>query len=97
MATYIVLINWTDKGIGDFKNAVGRARAAGEAAERLGGKIRDSFWTVGPYDVVSIADFPDDETATAFLLQAGSLGNVRTTTLRAFNSDQISAIISKAS
>ena len=97
MATYIVLINWTDKGIGDFKNAVSRATAAGQAAERLGGKIRESFWTVGPYDVVSIADFPDDETATAFLLQAGSLGNVRTTTLRAFKSDEISAIISKAS
>lgn len=97
MATYIVLINWTDKGIGDFKNAVSRARAAGEAAERLGGKIRESFWTVGPYDVVSIADFPDDETATAFLLRAGSLGNVRTTTLRAFNSEEITAIIGKAS
>lgn len=96
MPTYIVLMNWTDKGIGDFKNAVGRATAAGQAAERAGGKIRDTFWTVGPYDVVGIADFPDDETATAFLLQVGALGNVRTTTLRAFNSDEISAIISKA-
>ena len=97
MPTYIALMNWTDKGIGGFKDAVSRAKAAGDAAERLGGKIRDTFWTVGPYDVVGIADFPDDETATAFLLQVGSLGNVRTTTLRAFNSEEISAIISKAS
>jgi uncharacterized protein with GYD domain len=97
MATYIVLINWTDNGIGDLKNAVSRAQAASEAAERHGGSIRENFWTVGPYDVVSIADFPDDESVTAFLLQAGSLGSIRTTTLRAFNADEMSAIISKVS
>jgi len=96
MPTYIALMNWTEQGIRDFKDTVSRAKPVSEAAERLGGKIRDTFWTVGPYDAVGIADFPDDETATAFLLWLGSLGNVRTTTLRAFNAAEMGAIISKA-
>jgi hypothetical protein len=83
--------------------APGSAPAAGHPRRWwILGALSLSLMVIGlnltvPYDVVSIADFPDDETATAFLLQAGSLGNVRTTTLRAFNSDEISAIISKAS
>ncbi len=78
MPTYIALMNWTEQGIRDFKDTVSRAKPVSEAAERLGGKIRD------------------DETATAFLLWLGSLGNVRTTTLRAFNAAEMGAIISKA-
>jgi len=96
MATFIVLVNWTEQGIRDYKDTISRTKAVSDAAERLGGRIRDTFWTVGPYDVVGIGDFPDDETATAFLLWLGSLGNVRTTTLRAFTAEEMAAIISKA-
>lgn len=60
MPTYIALMNWTEQGIRDFKNTVSRTKPVSEAAERFGGKIRDTFWTVGPYDVVGIADFPDE-------------------------------------
>lgn len=96
MPTYRALMNWTEQGIRDFRVTVSRARSVGDAAARLGGTIRDTFWTVGPYDAVGIADFPDDESATAFLLSLGSMGNVRTTTLRAFNSDEMTAIIGRA-
>jgi uncharacterized protein with GYD domain len=61
----------------------------------MGGKIKDIYWTVGPYDLVVVAEFPDDATGTAFLLALGSQGNVRTTTLRAFNSDEVAEILQK--
>ncbi len=96
MPTYIARMNWTDQGIRAFRDTISRAKSVNDTAARLGGAIRDTFWTVGPYDLVGIADFPDDESATAFLLSLGSMGNVRTTTLRAFNSDEMSEIISKA-
>jgi uncharacterized protein with GYD domain len=51
----------------------------------MGGTLKDIYWTVGPYDIVTIAEF--HATGTAFLLALGSQGNVRTTTLRAFNRD----------
>ena len=38
---------------------------------------------------------PDEESATAFFLDIGSRGNIRTTTLRAYDRDQMSAIIER--
>jgi uncharacterized protein with GYD domain len=54
-----------------------------------------SYWTVGPYDLVGIAEAPDDESASAFALELGSAGNVRTTTMRAYDRDQMSGIIQR--
>jgi uncharacterized protein with GYD domain len=43
-----------------------------------------------------ISEFPDDETATAAALQLAAGGNVRTTTMRAFDRDEVTKIIAKA-
>jgi uncharacterized protein with GYD domain len=96
MPTYINLLNWTDEGIRGFKGALDRAQAARELAERLGGTVKADYWTIGPYDVVAVTEFPDDETSTAFLLAIGAQGNVRTTTLRAFDHDEMERVIAKA-
>jgi uncharacterized protein with GYD domain len=53
------------------------------------------YWTVGPYDIISVTEFPDDETATAFLLAICGQGNIRTTTLRAYTADQMTGIIGR--
>ena len=96
MAQYISLVNWTDQGIRNYKDTLDRAGAARAAAEQLGGKITSIVWTVGEYDLVVQSEFPDDQSATAFLLRLGALGNVRTTTLRAFGEDEVASIIAKA-
>jgi len=96
MATYISLINWTDKGIGQFKNTLERAEAAKQLCAKFGGKFKDIYWTVGPYDIVVISEARDDEGATAFSLALGAQGNVRTTTLRAFTADDMRRIVDKA-
>jgi uncharacterized protein with GYD domain len=93
--TFISLLNWTDKGIANYKDTVTRAQDAMRAAAGMGGAIRDIFWTVGPYDLVTVADFPDDATATAFLLALSSGGNVRTATMRAYGAEEMSQIIAK--
>jgi uncharacterized protein with GYD domain len=54
-----------------------------------------TYWTVGPYDVVYLLEAPDDESATAFLLDVGSRGVVRTTTLRAYYREEMSGIIQR--
>jgi uncharacterized protein with GYD domain len=96
MPTFVSLINWTEQGARDFKDTLKRAEAATELAEKMGGKLKEVYWTVGPYDLVSVAEFPDDETGTAFILAIGSQGNIRTTTLRAFSSDEMKGIVDKA-
>jgi uncharacterized protein with GYD domain len=95
MPTYVSLINWTDKGVAGFKETVARADAAKNAAQAMGGSLKDIYWTVGPYDIVTVADFPDDASATAFLLALGSQGNIRTTSLRAFTAQEMTQIIAK--
>jgi uncharacterized protein with GYD domain len=96
MPTFVSLINWTDQGIRNFKDTPKRADAFTEMLQQKGGKLRDIYWTLGTYDIVVIADAPDAETMTAALLNVGSLGNVRTTTLQAFDKDTLAKIISKA-
>jgi uncharacterized protein with GYD domain len=39
---------------------------------------------MGAHDLVAISEFPDDATAAPFVLRIGALGNVRTTTVKAF-------------
>jgi uncharacterized protein with GYD domain len=46
---------------------------------------------------VVVVDAPDDETITAIALKVSGLGNVRTTTLRAFAAQEFAAIIDRAS
>jgi uncharacterized protein with GYD domain len=96
MPTYVSLIHWTEQGIKNYKETTSRAGDFSKIVESAGGRVRDLFWTVGEYDIVAVADFPDDETGTACLLQIGSLGNVRSNTMRAFNSDEMGNIIRRA-
>lgn len=95
MPTYISLINWTDQGVRNAKQTVERARAGTELAHRMGGDVTGTYWTVGPYDIVSIAEFPDDESGTAFLLALAAQGNIRTTTLRAYTAEEMTGIIQR--
>jgi uncharacterized protein with GYD domain len=95
MPTYIGLLNWTDRGIENFRESPQRAETAAAAAQQVGANLRETYWTVGPYDLVAVVEAPDDETVTAFLLAVGSQGNVRTTTLRAFDREEFEGIIEK--
>ena len=54
-------------------------------------RLKDVYWTVGPYDLVGIIDAPDEESASAAMLQLGAAGNLRTTTMRAYSSDEFKA------
>jgi uncharacterized protein with GYD domain len=95
MATFVTLVNWTEQGIQNYQDTVKRAEAFEQVVGQHGGKLREILWTIGPYDIVAIVDAPDDETVTAIALQTGAGGNIRTTTLRGFNRDEIAAIIEK--
>lgn len=95
MGTYISLVNWTEQGVSHFKDTAKRAEQARETARNMGGEMVDIYWTIGPYDIVVVSRFPDDETATAYLLALSSQGNIRTTSMRAFNDDEIRRVIGK--
>ena len=94
MPTYIALMNWTDQGIRSVKDSVQRCDQADALAQKHGATIEQVYWTVGPYDLVSILDAPDEESsAPAMVLELGSAGNLRTLTLRAYGREEMSGII----
>ena len=90
-----MLIRWTDQGIRNAKDTTRRTDAAKSEAERIGGKIIAVYWTLGEYDIVGILEAPNDEAAMEFELKVGSLGNIRTTTLKAFTEEEIAKVTDK--
>ena len=95
MATYIALTNFTDQGIRNVKDTTKRADAVREMAKKFGVTLKESYWTLGAYDVVAIFDAPDDTSMTALGLAIGMGGNVRTQTLRAFTKDETAKILAR--
>lgn len=95
MATFIVLASFTDQGIRNVKETIGRAEAFKEMAKKSGVAVMDLYWTLGSYDVVAVCEAPDDESATALSLSVCSRGNVRSETLRAFSFEEMKRILAK--
>jgi uncharacterized protein with GYD domain len=95
MPRYVVLVNWTDQGVRNVKQTLQRTDSGGELAEKHGLNLERAYWTVGPYDMVTVFEAPDDEALSAHLLEIGSLGNVRTTTLRAYDEEEMSGILQR--
>jgi uncharacterized protein with GYD domain len=95
MATYVTLANFTDQGIRNVKDSPDRLVAFRAAAETLGVTLKSVHYTVGSYDIIIVMEGAD-EAVTSALLKVGSLGNVRTQTMRAFSPEEIKEVISKA-
>jgi uncharacterized protein with GYD domain len=94
--TYVSLINWTEQGIKNFRDTTQRADEFSKLVQSSRGRVRELLWTVGEYDIVCVADFQDDEAGVAALVRVGSAGNIRSKTLRAFDSDEMAGIIGRA-
>ncbi len=95
MPTYVALMNWTDQGARTVGDTVHRREQADALAEKHGAKIEEVYWTVGPYDIITILQAPDDESVTAVMLELGTGGNLRTTTLRTYDRDDMSGILQR--
>ena len=95
MATYIVLGQFTEQGIKNIKKTTERAKAIKDLVKKTGVTVKEIYWTLGHHDVVTIAEAPDDESATAFLLSAAGQGNLRTQSMRAFSGAEMDRILSK--
>jgi uncharacterized protein with GYD domain len=94
MPHYIILGNFTEQGIKNVRQAPKRDEEARRMIEQAGGKM-NIYYTLGEYDFVAMTEMSDDESIMKFLLQAGSLGNVRTKTLKAWTESDSKKVISQ--
>lgn len=94
MVTAVMLLNWTDHGIKNVKESPKRLDGVKKLAKDIGGEVKAFYMTLGVYDLVLIVDMPNNDKLASFGLKLGSLGNVRSTTLKAFPEDDYRRIIS---
>ena len=93
MATYIMLSRWTEQGIRDIKTLGARVDAFRQLVRNMGGEMKGFYALVGQYDTIVIVEAPNDEAMAKMALSVGSVGNVKTETLRAFTEDEVKEII----
>lgn len=95
MASYIILTGFTDQGIRNVKETTTRADGFRETAKKFGVSVKEIYWTLGQFDIVSTVESPDEASVTALALAVGSGGNVRTQVLRAFTQNEMKGILGK--
>ena len=95
MATFITNIKFTQQGIKDIDHTTKRVAAIKTAGKKMGVKVKEVYWTLGDHDGVLIFEAANDETATTFLLHLGEMGNVHTSTYRAFTAAEMDKMLAK--
>jgi uncharacterized protein with GYD domain len=95
MPIYVTLLHFTEKGVQHVKDTVKRAEAFRSRAKKHGVTVKEDIWTLGAHDGVVVFEAPDDETATAVILSAEELGNVRTETMRGFTAAEMEKLLAK--
>ena len=95
MATFITLAKFTGQGVKNVKDTTKRARKFMELARKKKVNYKGIYWTLGRYDVITVFEAADDETATSMMLTLASMGNVSTQTCRAFTAAEMDKILAK--
>ena len=93
MATFITLVTFTDQGIKNVKESPARLESFKALVEAQGGTLKSAYYTQGGYDMVVIVEGNEAAVMTGNL-KVGSLGNVRTQTMRGFSVDEMKGFIS---
>lgn len=83
LQNFVVFGHWTEQGIKKVKDAPERVKNTRSMIEKAGGKMQ-LFYTAGKYDFVMIVEIPKENDLMAILLCLGSMGNIRTTTMKAW-------------
>jgi uncharacterized protein with GYD domain len=93
MPIFVVLGNFTAKGIEGIKESRKGNEEVKKLVEAAGGKILALYYTFGRYDWVSIVEGPNIETAMKTLMMFGMRGGSRTETLVAVSDEDTLKII----
>ena len=85
MARYMYQVSYTsDSWAIQVKKPEDRIEALKPAVRKLGGTIESAYYTFGDYDIVLIANMPDNGSAAAMSIAAsagGALKSIKTTPL----------------
>ncbi len=85
MARYMIQASYNNSGVVDLvKNPQDRSAAIGPVIEGMGGKMHSFDYCFGDYDLVVIAELPDNVSMAALAMAVsagGAVGGFKTTVL----------------
>ena len=77
MARYLVQVSYSTQGISDLvSNPQDRAAAIRPLIDRMGGKLESFDYAFGDYDVVIIAELPDNVAMASLAMAVGASGAI---------------------
>jgi uncharacterized protein with GYD domain len=96
MATHIIFFSFTQQGIEHVNEISSRIQKAKQIVQSFGGTVKDFYAIMGSAncDTMFVIDSPDNEAVAKAALKIAQDGNVRTTTVRAFNEQEFQGLIS---
>ena len=95
MAMYLMNFSFTQQGMENVKDVPARVTAAKKIVKSMGGKVKAFYGILGAdYDTMFILEAPDEESVAGMALAISSLGNVRTSTHRAFSEEEFGKLLS---
>ncbi len=94
MATFISMVNYTQKGVESIKGSPGRLDAFREICQSMGAELKAFYLTMGRCDIVVVVEAPDGATMAKIILATAKGGNVSTETMQAFTEDEYRGIVS---
>jgi uncharacterized protein with GYD domain len=78
MALYMIQGAYTTEAIAALsKHPQDRSVPVRELTQKLGGRLIGFYFCFGEYDVVGLAELPDDSAATAFALAVSGAGHLK--------------------
>ena len=92
MPAYITLVNFTDQGARSIKDSPARFEAFKALAEGAGVSVKSVHWTTGAFDIVLVAEGPE-EAVMGLNLKMATIGNIRTQTLRGFSLAEMKKLV----
>lgn len=90
---FVTMLHFTDQGARSLNETTIRAERFRQEAEAAGLKIHQQLWTQGSVDGILIYEAASAEVAARAMLKVASHGYVRTTTLPAYNSDDMAKLL----
>jgi uncharacterized protein with GYD domain len=95
MARYVMLLKFTPEGLAHIQESPARKDSFAAEVAKAGGRVEETYWTLGAYDAVTIFTAPDEATATVLALELSKLGNVHTNLRRAFDDKEFKNILDR--
>ena len=93
MVKYICLLRFTEQGAKNLKKSISRAHNFDKLAAKSGVKVDKQLWTIGEFDGVLVLSAENEAKVLHLLATLAAMGNVSTSTLRAFDAKEFSKIL----